>query len=258
MKITDLVDEYRRGTLSPVEVTEQVLADVEACNDSLRAFVTVTHDQARVAAAAAEIAYRRGENPGPLGGVPISIKDIIPTRGIRTTFGSWGSRENIPQRSALATERWMAAGGIIIGKTATHEFACRQTTSSLVSGVTRNPWDLARTPGGSSGGSAASIAAGIGHLSLVTDGGGPARLPAACTGIVGLKPTFGKIPFDTELDAFGGLAHMGIMGRNAADVAVGLEVATGPSIADPYSTQAGSDPHIAIDRLHDWLACGAT
>ncbi|OWT80706.1 MULTISPECIES: amidase [unclassified Achromobacter] len=247
LTIAELIDAYRHGTLSPVDVTEQALARAEACNDQLRAFVTVTGDQARAAAAIAESAYRRGEDPGPLGGIPMSIKDIVATRGIRTTFGSARSQTNVPNHDAIAAARWLNAGAVIIGKTATPEFACRQTTSSPVSGITRNPWNPALTPGGSSGGSSASLAAGIGHLSLVTDGGGSARLPAACTGIVGLKPTLGRIPYDGAADVFGGLAHMGIMGRNAADVAVGLTVAEGAAAVDPYSFMKSSGSDAALD-----------
>lgn len=233
--ISELLESYRRGTLSPVDVAKDALARAVAANDALNAFVTIAHDTALAQAAEAEAAYRAGKNPGPLGGIPVSIKDIIPTRGLRTTFGSAGARENVPAQDAISVQRWKQSGAVVIGKTSTPEFACRQTTSSPVSGITRNPWNPALTPGGSSGGSSASLAAGIGHLSLVTDGGGSSRLPAACTGIVGFKPTFGKIPYDTALDAFGGLAHIGIMGRRARDVAVGLAAAAGPCPADPYS-----------------------
>ncbi|MFA5490693.1 MAG: amidase [Candidimonas sp.] len=233
--IAELLENYRRGTLSPVAVAKDALARAEATNDALNTFVTIAHDTALAQAAEAQAAYRAGKDPGPLGGVPVSIKDIIPTQGLRTTFGSASARENIPARDALSVQRWKQSGAVVIGKTATPEFACRQTTSSSVSGVTRNPWNPALTPGGSSGGSSASLAAGIGHLSLVTDGGGSSRLPAACTAVVGFKPTFGKIPYDTALDAFGGLAHIGIMGRRAGDVAIGLAAAAGPCPADPYS-----------------------
>ena len=240
--IAALTDAYRRGSLSPVEIVALVLERAEACRPTLNAFNAIAHDTAMTQARRAEARYRRADPVGAFEGVPITVKDIIPTEGIRTTFGSPAFASYVPNADAVSVRRMRQAGAILIGKTTTPEFACKQTTNSKLSGITRNPWRLALTPGGSSGGSSSSIAAGIGHLSLVTDGGGSARLPAACTGIVGLKPTFAAIPFDTALDAFGGFGHIGLMARNVCDVAIALAVARGPDAADPHSLAGGGAP----------------
>ncbi len=240
--IAALTDAYRRGSLSPVEIVALVLERAEAYRPTLNAFNAIAHDTAMTQARRAEARYRRADPVGPFEGVPITVKDIIPTEGIRTTFGSPAFASYVPNADAVSVRRMRQAGAILIGKTTTPEFACKQTTNSKLSGVTRNPWRLALTPGGSSGGSSSSIAAGIGHLSLVTDGGGSARLPAACTGIVGLKPTFAAIPFDTALDAFGGFGHIGLMARNVCDVAIALAVARGPDAADPHSLAGRGTP----------------
>ncbi len=233
LRIAELTDRYRRGVLSPIDVVEDSLARAEASVGVLNAFVTICRDAALRQAEATAKAFRAGLSVGPLAGAPITVKDILPTKGVRTTYGSAAFASHIPSSDAVSVARLAAAGAIMIGKTATPEFACRQTTSSVVSGVARNPLNLELTPGGSSGGSAAALAAGIGHLSLVTDGGGSARLPAACTGIVGMKPTFGRIPFDTALDVFGGLGHIGLMARSAADLGTALSIASGPAPANP-------------------------
>ena len=242
LDITALTDAYRRGSLSPVEIVALALERAEACRPTLNAFNEIAHETAMDQARRAEAGYRRGDRVGPFAGVPITVKDIIPTEGLRTTFGSPAFASNVPNADAVSVRRLRQAGAILIGKTTTPEFACKQTTNSTLSGVTRNPWRLTLTPGGSSGGSSSSIAAGVGHLSLVTDGGGSARLPAACTGIVGLKPTFAVIPFDTALDAFGGFGHIGLMARNVSDVAIALAVARGPDPADPHSLTGGGGP----------------
>jgi aspartyl-tRNA(Asn)/glutamyl-tRNA(Gln) amidotransferase subunit A len=269
LDIASLIGAYRSGKLSPVDVVASVVERAHACRSTLNAFNEVADEAAMVQARLAEAAYRRGNSIGPLTGVPITVKDNIPTAGIRTTFGSLAFAANVPKIDAISVRRLRQGGAIIIGKTTTPEFACKQTTNSTLSGVTRNPWNLALTPGGSSGGSAASIAAGIGHLSLVTDGGGSARLPAACTGIVGLKPTFGAIPFDTALDVFGGLGHIGLMARSVRDVTAALAVTRGPDPSDPLSladhtappwTETRSEPPLSglrigwRERLHDEAA----
>ncbi len=257
--IAELTDRYRRGVLSPIDVVEDSLARAEASVGVLNAFVTICRDVALRQAEATAKAFRAGLSVGPLAGVPITVKDILPTKGVRTTYGSAAFATNIPSSDAVSYARLAAAGAIMIGKTATPEFACRQTTSSVVSGIARNPLNLELTPGGSSGGSAAAIAAGIGHLSLVTDGGGSARLPAASTGIVGMKPTFGRIPFDTALDAFGGLGHIGLMARNAADLETALLIASGPAPANPFFFAANGqafNANAGDARLLDGLRIG--
>lgn len=226
---------YRRRRLSPVAVVGEALDRAEASQDWINAFTTICRESALAEAKALEAAFERGEDPGPLAGVPLTVKDVIATRGVRTTFGSPAFADHMAAADSAAVERLRRAGAVVIGKTATPEFACRQTTTSALSGVTRNPWNCELTPGGSSGGSSASLAAGIGSLSLVTDGGGSARLPAACTGIAGFKPTFGLIPLEGAPDAFAGLGHIGLMARSVADIETALAVVAGPHGDDAAS-----------------------
>jgi aspartyl-tRNA(Asn)/glutamyl-tRNA(Gln) amidotransferase subunit A len=248
--ISDLREAYRRGRLSPVAIVEKSLARAESINAVLNAFTTICREHALAQAAEVERAFREHREPGPLAGVPVTVKDILPTKGIRTTLGSAAFATHVPAVDAVSVERLKKAGAIIIGKTATPEFACRQTTSSPVSGVTRNPWHLDLTPGGSSGGSAAATAAGVGVVSLVTDGGGSARLPAACTGLVGMKPTFGRIAYDGALDAFAGLGHIGVIARNSADLGLALSTLAGAHPKDPYSLERATIPLApAMDSL---------
>lgn len=233
--IAELRRAFCEGRLSPVEVVQDALDRAERSQGTINAFVTICPETALDAARACEKAFAHGESLPPLAGIPITVKDIVPTEGIRTAMGSLDLARNVPARDAASVERLRQSGAIIIGKTTTPEFACKQTTNGQLSGVTRNPWNLSLTPGGSSGGSSASLAAGIASVSLVTDGGGSARLPAACTGVVGFKPTFGLIPFDGVPDAFAGLGHMGLMARTVADVAEVLSVTAGPHPGDAAS-----------------------
>lgn len=233
--LAELVDSHRRGLLSPVETVEAALDRAQGWEPFLNAFVTIARDRALADAQEVEARLKRGDASLPLAGIPVTVKDIIPTAGIRTTSGSPALAGHVPSRDAFNVARLRAAGAVVIGKTSTPQFACRQTTDSPLSGIARNPWNLGLTPGGSSGGSAAATAVGAGLLSLVTDGGGSARLPAACTGVAGFKPTFGRMPFDSSLDAFGGLGHAGLMARKAADIAYALPFIEGPCDADPYS-----------------------
>jgi aspartyl-tRNA(Asn)/glutamyl-tRNA(Gln) amidotransferase subunit A len=181
------------------------------------------------------MAVARGDDLGPLHGVPVSIKDIINTAGLRTTWGSRLMADNVPETDAVAVARLKKAGAIIVGKTTTSEFAHKLLTDAPLFGITRNPWDVSLTPGGSSGGSAVAVAAGIGPLSLATDAGASTRLPAALTGIVGLKPTLGVIPHNQVPDGFNNFIHLGVMARTVADTALMLDVISGEHSADPHS-----------------------
>src|SRR5258705_3806643 len=195
LSATELAGLIRKKTVSPVEVVGAVLARIEALKPRLNAFVTLTGEQARRDAKAAERALmRRGARLGPLHGVPFSVKDLVITRGVRTTFGTPLYRDNVRTEDAPMVERMKAAGGIMLGKTNTPTFGWIGATHNLVFGITRNPWNLERTPGGSSGGASAAAAAGLGPLHIGTDGGGSIRIPAACTGIFGHKPSYMRIP----------------------------------------------------------------
>ena len=221
--------------MSAVEVLESTLARIDEWQPRINAFVTVCAEEARAQAAAIDRARAAGEALGPLAGVPVSVKDILNTKGVRTAWGSRLMEANVPAEDHVAVQRLKAAGAVILGKTTTPEFAYKLLTDSPVSGVTRNPWDLERTAGGSSGGSAAAVAAGLGPLSLATDAGASTRLPAACCGILGLKPTLGRVPHNQVPDAFNNFIHLGVMARTVEDCELMLAAISGPHPADPYS-----------------------
>lgn len=220
---------FRKRKLSPVELTKLMLARIERLNPKLNAYLTVTDRVALAQAKKAEVelcAPPRGKayrDRGALHGIPISLKDNIYTAGTRTTAGSKILKDFVPQRDAPVVSQLKEAGAIILGKTNLHEFAYGVTTNNPHFGPTRNPWDVSRIPGGSSGGSAASVAAGLCYGSIGTDTGGSIRIPAALCGIVGLKPTFGRVsvvdvvPLSPRLDCVGPLA------RSAADAALLLD-----------------------------------
>ena len=215
---------FRRRKLSPRELTELTLERIEKLNPKLNAFLTVSADEARVQAkqAEAELFGGRGKkrDRGPLHGIPISLKDNIYTKGVRTTGGSAILRDFVPLHDATVVRQLREAGAILVGKSNLHEFAYGVTTNNPHFGPTGNPWNLERIPGGSSGGSAAAVAAGLCYGTIGTDTGGSIRIPAALCGIVGLKPTLGRasvdgvIPLSPKLDCVGPLA------RNAADTAL--------------------------------------
>lgn len=240
----------RRREVSPVEAVDAVLARIERLEPTVNAFVTVTAEPARAAARAAEAAVRAGGPLGPLHGVPFSVKDLILTAGVRTTMGSAIFQDWVPEEDAVPVRRLREAGAILIGKTTTPEFGHKALTDSPLFGVTRNPWDLGRTCGGSSGGAAAALASGQGPLALGTDGGGSIRIPAACCGVVGLKPTLGRVPHVHAPDAFGNTSHIGPMARSVADVRAAFDAIAGGDPRDPWSRRetAGEAPSVPDPR----------
>jgi aspartyl-tRNA(Asn)/glutamyl-tRNA(Gln) amidotransferase subunit A len=231
---TELAVRIRRGEVSPVEVTDAVLARIERLNPVLNAYCTVTAEAARSAAREAERALLRGEADGPLVGVPVSIKDLVGTKGIRTTRGSQLFADMIPTEDAPIVQRLRAAGAILLGKTNTPEFGWKAVTDNSLFGATRNPWNLDRTAGGSSGGAGAAVAAGLGPLAIGTDGGGSIRIPASFCGIFGLKPTFGRVPVYPPSWAEA-LSHTGPMTRTVRDAALMLNVIAGYDARDRNS-----------------------
>ncbi len=235
LSATELRDAYGSGRVSPVEVVDAVLARIAELQGTVNAFVTVCGDDARTAAKEAEAALSKGEAAGALAGIPYSLKDLVPTKGVRTTFGSAVFADHVPGRDAVAAARLKAAGGILLGKTTTSAFGHKAVTTSLVSGVSRNPWNLERTCGGSSGGGAAAVASGQGPLAVGTDGGGSVRIPASVCGVVGLKPTLGRVPQDSAPDLFGTLSFIGPMTRTVADAWLMLSAMAGPDASDPWS-----------------------
>jgi aspartyl-tRNA(Asn)/glutamyl-tRNA(Gln) amidotransferase subunit A len=217
----ELVERYRRREVSPVEVARSVLERVDRLNPTLNAFVTLTPELALTQARAAERAYADG-TAGSLAGVPVSLKDLTDVAGVRTTCGSLLHERDVATEDAPFTARVRTAGGVIIGKTATPEMGWKAETSSLVHGTTHSPWRHGLTPGGSSGGAAAAVAAGLGHLAQGGDGAGSIRIPAAFCGIAGLKPTRGLVPRTPPSGA--NLAVVGPMARTVSDCALLLDV----------------------------------
>ena len=233
----------RSRKLSPVEYVDAVLKAIERANPKLNCFREVTAKQARIDARRAEEAVSRGEKLGPLHGVPVSIKDLLDVEGVPTRHGSAIFADNPPAASDdITVARLKAAGAIIVGKANSPEFGVTGLTDGPSFGATRNPWNLDRTPGGSSGGGASAVAAGLGPLSLATDGAGSTRGPASCSGLVGLKATLGIVPYDTSRDTFGNNIFAGPLARTVTDAAIMHGVLAGPSSRDPWSLGATPQP----------------
>lgn len=226
--------------VSPVEVMEQCLQRMEALEPKLNCFVTPMPEQAMAAARQAEKAVLAGEALGALHGIPISVKDLIAVGGVKLTFGSRAMAENVAGADAPSVERIKAAGACLIGKTTTTEFGCKGGGDSPLTGTTRNPWDLEKTPGGSSLGAASSVAAGITPFALGTDGGGSIRVPSSFSGVFGIKAQFGRVPV-FPASATPTLAHVGPLARTVRDAALLLKVISGHDRRDPFSV-AGPVP----------------
>src|SRR5437773_5363323 len=234
----------RSRKVSPVEIVDALLARIDKVNPRLNAFVLINADQARREAKSAERAVgKRGARLGPLHGVPFSVKDLVITRGVRTTLGTPLYRDNVPTEDAPMVERMKAAGGIMLGKTNTPTFGWIGATHNLVFGITRNPWNLERTPGGSSGGASAAAAAGLGPLHVGTDGGGSIRIPASCAGVFGHKPSYRRSPTHPASGAWS-LSHIGPLTRTVADAALMLTVCAGPDERDQYSLPASGEDYL--------------
>lgn len=226
----------REKALSPVEVTEGFLERIDALNPRVNAYCTVTAEIAREAARAAEQAVMDGAALGPIHGVPVSIKDLTMTRGVRTMSGSHIFADRVPDFDAPLVTRLKEAGGIMLGKTTTPEFGWKALGDCPVSGVTRNPWNPEMTSGGSSAGAAASVAAGMGPLAQGSDGAGSIRIPSAFCGVFGIKPTYGRVP-NYPISNTDSTSHPGPMTRTVADAALMLSVMAGPHEADRTSLE---------------------
>ncbi len=232
----------RDREVSPVEVVEALLERIErpaACE--LNAFTGVFPERALATAKKLEDDLLGGDAPGPLCGVPFSIKDLSPVERTTTAFGSPAFADNPSESNTPAYERMTAAGGVFFGKTTTPEFGNKGTTQSPLTGVTNNPWDRSRTSGGSSGGAAASVAAGLGPLAQGSDGGGSIRIPAALCGVVGLKPTAGRVPFLPEDSVYETMTHHGPLAGCVRDAALMLDAIAGPHPEDPFSLPVSPD-----------------
>jgi amidase len=232
----------REGEVSARELVQASLDAIERTNGELNAFVLVTADQALAAADRV-----KAGDPRPLAGVPIAVKDLVAlTAGVRTTFGTRASGDWVPSVDSHTWRRLRDAGAIMVGKTNTPEMGILPVTEPERFGPTRNPWDTSRTPGGSSGGSGAAVAAGMTAVGYANDGGGSIRIPASCCGLVGLKPSRGRISVGPEwTEVVAGFATEGVLTRTVADTAAALDVMSGPEPGDPYWAPPPSAPFAA-------------
>ncbi len=259
LTIAEVSPRIRSGDISPVELTDLFLDRIARLNPVINAFTTVLADSARTEAKSVEKEIRNGHYRSPLHGMPISIKDNLATSGVRTTGGSKILADWKPDFDATVVAKLKAAGAINLGKTNMHEWALGGTTINPFFGTTRNPWDINRIPGGSSGGSAAAVAASMCLASIGTDSAGSVRNPAAMCGIVGLKPTYGRV------SCFGGVAgtgaystnHFGVLTKTVKDCAVVLQEIAGHDAKDPLSAEAPMDTYTKnLGRRVDGLKVG--
>jgi aspartyl-tRNA(Asn)/glutamyl-tRNA(Gln) amidotransferase subunit A len=246
----------RARELSPTELIEATARRIEAVQPALNAFTTLCLDQALAAARDADCAFAPGGAPRPLEGLPIAVKDFFDTAGVRTTVGSSIFANRVPAADAEAVRRVREAGAIIVGKSATHEFGWGITTDSAAFGPTHNPWALERVAGGSSGGSAVALATGQAALAIGSDTGGSIRIPAAFCGVVGMKPTWGRVSCDGAFPLAPSLDHPGAMARTPADAALLLDVLSGATAAGdpapaapPHAIRVGICPDLDLELV---------
>ena len=248
-EVSDLV---RRREVSPVEVTRDVLDRIAAIEPRLNAFITVTADDALAAARRAEDEIAAGRWRGPMHGIPVSVKDLFDVAGVRTTAASRFLADAAPSsEDSAVVQRLRETGAIIVGKNNLHEFAYGATSQTSHFGPVRNPWDPSRLAGGSSGGSGAAVAAGMSFASIGSDTGGSIRIPSACCGVVGLKPTFGRVSRYGLLPLASSLDHVGPLTRTAEDAALVLGVIAGHDPRDPASA------NVPVPAFSDGLERGA-
>ncbi len=249
LSATELVALYRAKQLSPVEATEAALGRIRKHDGELNAFCLVDEKSAQASAKESEARWQKGAPQGAVDGVPTTVKDLILTKGWPTLRGSRAVEKNQAwDEDAPVVARLREAGAVLLGKTTTPEFGWKGVTDNPLTGITRNPWNPERTPGGSSGGAAAACAAGMGALHLGTDGGGSIRIPASFTGIYGFKQNYGRVPAH-PLSPFGTVAHVGPMTRTVADAALMLNVLAEPDIRDWYALPADGKDY--LDGLED-------
>lgn len=236
----ELAEAIRNGALSPTALVQSCLDRIDALNPSLNAFVAVRREEALEEAAALQRQIVAGKRLGPFAGLPVGVKDLEDVAGLPTTYGSRPFQDYRPARDSVQVARLRAAGAIVVGKTNTPEFGYTGLTKNLLFGVTRNPWNLDRTPGGSSGGSSAALASGMVPLVTASDGGGSIRIPACYVGAYGLKPTFGRVPVGPLIAERPMLPWIdtvcyGPLTRTVRDAALFLDVVAGPDPSDPES-----------------------
>lgn len=244
-EITALI---RDRKISALEVMQSTLARAEKAQAALNCFITICAEEALRDAKAADEAVARGDELGPLHGVPLHVKDLVNTKGVRTTFASHIYADNVPSADAVSVARLKAAGAILMGKTTTPEFGHMPFTEAPLFGRTCNPYDASRTCGGSSGGAAAAIASGVGPLAIATDAGGSTRIPAACCGVVGFKQSLGLVPHDMSPDTFGNMSYITPTTRTVMDTALMLEAMGGADPSDIHSFGASTERLVEAAR----------
>ena len=244
MSAIELRDAIAAKQLSAMEVCEAALARLEALEPQLNAFATLTPEVARNAAEQADLAIREGLHAPPLAGVPTSVKDLVAMADVPYMFGSRTMADNVAAVDAPSVERLRRAGAVILGKTTTPEFGCKGSGVSPLTGVTRNPWDTTKTPGGSSAGAAASVAAGVTPIAAGTDGGGSVRIPASFCGLFGIKAQYGRVPI-YPAPATASVSHVGPLTRTVRDAAVMLGVMSGFDERDPFAVAAPVPDYLA-------------
>src|SRR5690242_3022220 len=237
LSATEMVARFQDRSLSPVEATKAALERIDRHDGTFNAYCLVDADGAIASARNSETRWQKGTPLAPVDGVPTSVKDLVLAKGWPTRRGSKTTTADPAPEDAPSVARLREAGAVLLGKTTTPEFGWKGVTDSPLTGITRNPWNRDRTPGGSSGGAAVAAAAGMGALHIGTDGGGSIRIPAAFTGIFGLKPSFGRVPA-YPLSPFGTLAHLGPMTRTVADAALMLTVISEPDGRDWHALPA--------------------
>lgn len=242
---TEIASGIRAGQFTAEAVVTESIHRAKTVNTALNAFTVIREEEALVSARNADRMIANGETFGPLHGVPFAAKDLTPTRGDLTTLGSWTTGDWVPEETALCVRRLEEAGAILIGKTTTPEFAYASFTKSPRWGATRNPWDLERTSGGSSGGSAVAVATGVVPFAEGTDMGGSVRIPAAFCGVVGLKPSLGRIPMTILPSVFDNISHFGPLARTVGDAVAFMEAVSGPSDEDIMSLPLGFSSEVA-------------
>lgn len=245
LSITEASQLIAKHEISPVELTQSCLERIQAFDPRLNSFITLTPELALQQAHQAEASLQLGDRHGQLFGIPVAYKDLFETKGIRTTAGSTFFRENYPEEDAFVVQRLGAEGAITLGKLNLHEIALGVTNDNPHFGACYNPWDLQRSPGGSSGGSAAALAAGFCLASFGSDTGGSVRIPAALCGVVGLKPTYGRVSLRGVIPLSWNLDHAGPMGRSVSDVAIQLQATAGYDSLDPASVQIPVPDYLA-------------
>ena len=245
LTVVDAAELIRTKSLSPVELTNAFLRRIETLDQHLNSYLTVTADKALREARKAETEIALGTYRGPWHGIPIAVKDLFDTRGVRTTAGSEIFSERVPHRDARVVELLRDAGAILLGKLNLHEWALGVTTNNPHFGPTRNPWDAARIPGGSSGGSSAALAASLCLASLGSDTGGSIRIPSSLCGVVGLKPTYGRVSLRGTIPLSWSLDHVGPMVKSVRDAALMLQVIAGYDPDDPISMRVPADDYLA-------------